>query len=132
MWFIKSFVYLWVWISNNFMQNTEKCVLNVSFHFFAEHTLSFLHILGAKFTAYFFNCSAVATVWRKLTVCSVTGKNEAWKPCFNRILHEQKVTKVSFKCVLNVVKAFFGFLHWMVSGPRYTGGVNGKYMWVFI
>jgi len=53
-----------------------KCV----FPLFAEHTLSFLHILGTKFTAYLFNWSAVATVWRKLTVCLVTGKNEAWKP----------------------------------------------------
>jgi len=50
-----------------------KCVLPL----FVEHTLSFLHILGAKFTAYLFNCSAVAAVWRKLTVCLVTGKNEA-------------------------------------------------------
>jgi hypothetical protein len=102
-----------------------KCVLPL----FAEHTLSFLHILGAKFTAYFFNCSAVASVWRKLTVCLVTGKNEARKPCFNRILREQKVTKVSFKCILNVVKAFFGFLHGMMGAPHYTGGMNGKYMW---
>ena len=58
----------------------------------------------------------------------VTGKNEDWKPYLNRIPHEEKVRKVSFECILNAVKAFFGFLHGTMGVPHYTGGVNGKYM----
>lgn len=61
-------------------------------------------------------------------MCLVTGENEARKACFNRILLEEKVTKLSFECILNAVEAFFGFLRGMMGVPHYTGGVNGKYM----